>query len=224
MKNWYGCQGWRDFEPWRTRCREYGCRKSLDAVEDEFDELVDADFVVGVHFLGVAVSKDQTAGHGAVAKQGREAGEGGRLHFEVVNLQFALARHVAKGLDLLVLLGILYANTNLSALWTVEASASDGDAAKHFLSCHLLDEGRVGSCHVWCSLLWTPVHVLNESLFHVKVAYFVAACIIVEQAIEADALDAGYECADGCFGLYAAAGADADYREGTMFGLFLTRL
>ena len=52
-----------------------------------------------------------------------------------------------------------------------------------------------------------------ESLFQSEVTHLVTSCIVVEQAVEADALDAGNETAGRSEGLQAAAGADAYHRQ-----------
>ena len=159
-----------------------------------------------------------------MAKQSCQTSKGGGFHLEVAYLQLTFACLVTEGFHLLVLVRVLYAETNLSSLWTVEAAASDSYASQHFFTCHLLYEGGVCCSHVRCSFLRTPVHVADKCLFHVEVAYFVASGIVVEQAVEADALDAGDEGAKRGIGLQTAAGTDADYRECAVLWLVLTLL
>ena len=64
----------------------------------------------------------------------------------------------------------------------------------------------------------------GESLFHIKVADVVAACIVVEQAVEANALHAGNKGSQGCFGLQTSTSSDTDKGERPMLGLVLTLL
>ena len=64
--------------------------------------------------------------------------------------------------------------------------------------------------------------MLAECSFHGYVADHVASCVVVEQAIEADALDRGDETACGREGLQAAAGANAYHGERAVFVTFLT--
>ena len=64
--------------------------------------------------------------------------------------------------------------------------------------------------------------MLLESLLHGDVADDVTSGIVVEQAVEADALDGSDETAGGCEGLQATAGADAYHRQCAMLFFVLT--
>ena len=196
----------------------------LNAVENQLYEVVDAVLVFGVHLLCVAVGDDHTARHSTMSEQSRKAGKSGRFHLEVADLQLAFACLIAEGLNLLVLTWVLNLQTNLTTLRPIEAAAGNRDAAKHFLPCDLLDERGVGTGNVRCAFLRTPVHVLRECLFQLEVADVVTSCVVVEQAVEADALHAGDERSQRSFWLKAATSADADNRECAMPGLVVTLL
>ena len=58
--------------------------------------------------------------------------------------------------------------------------------------------------------------MLGEGLLHGYVAHHIASGVVVQQAIEADALDRGHETSRRCEGLQAAAGADAYHGECAM--------
>ena len=62
--------------------------------------------------------------------------------------------------------------------------------------------------------------MLLESLLKVEVADAVACGVVVQEAIESDALHRGYECAERCLWLQASAGADTDKCQRAV-GIFL---
>ena len=159
-----------------------------------------------------------------MSKQGSKACKSRRLHFEVANLQLFSIGNIAEGLNLLVLVGVLNLEANLTALRSVETATSHRDAAKHFLARNLLNQRGVCSCYIRRSFLGTPVHVLHESLFKLEVTNLVSACIIVKKTVETDALHAGYEGSQRCFGLQTSTSTDTDKRKCPMLGLVLTLL
>ena len=194
--------------------------KRLDSRKHLLDEGVDGVLVLGVHLGGVAVGDDHAAGHGAMAEECCEAGNSGAFHLEVADVQAV----VLEGFHLLVLLRVLNLEADLTALGTIEAAAGDGDAAHHVVLGYLLDELGIGYCHVGRTLERRPAHVLLESFFQLQVADIVASVVVVEETIEADALDGGDEGACGREGLEAATGADAHDGERAVFVVLGARL
>ena len=107
---------------------------------------------------------------------------------------------------------------------TIETSAGDGVAAYHVVARNLVDEFFVSDGHIGCALDGIPLHVLCECPFHGYVADHVASGIVVQQAVEADALDAGDETARRGEGLQSATGADTYHRQGAVLVALLTGL
>ena len=66
-----------------------------------------------------------------------------------------------------------------------------------------------------------PVHVLAESLFHIKVADVVPVCIPVQKAVAAHGIDGEDICAQRDIAVDGAAGAYAQHVEGTVLRLYL---
>ena len=132
-----------------------------------------------------------------MAQQRGKTGKSRRLHLEVANLH-AL---VLERLNLLVLIRVGNVGTELTALRAVETTAGYGIALDHVVGSNLVDEVGIGYCNVGCTLDGIPLHVLLESLLHLDVADNVASCVIVEQAVETDALDGCDERPRGCEGL-----------------------
>ena len=88
----------------------------------------------------------------------------------------------------------------------------------------MVDEILVADGHVGGALDGIPCHVLLEGFFQLQVADLVAAGIVVQEAVEADALDGGDEGARGREGLKAAAGADAHAGQRTVLRILLACL
>ena len=177
------------------------------------DEGVDGVFVVSVHLGGVAVGDDHAAGHGSVTKEGGETCKGRTFHLEVADFQ----PFIFKSLDFLVLLWDLNLQADLATLRTIETTASNGDASHHVVSCYLVNQFWICLCHVGGTFHGRPIHVLLEGFFHWQVANLVAVSIVVEQAIEANALDGGDETTRGGERLQATTSADTHDGEGAVF-------
>ena len=132
-----------------------------------------------------------------MAKEGSQTSEGRGLHLEVTDFH-AL---VLERLNLLVLIWVGNVGTELTALGTVETTAGNGIAFNHVFTGNLVDEVGIGYGYVWCALDGIPLHVLLEGFLHRDVADDVTSGIVVEQAVEADALDRGNETASRREGL-----------------------
>lgn len=176
--------------------------------------------VGGVDHFRFAVGEYHADGKSLVAEEGREAGYSGGLHLEVGDAQTA----VGKILYLVVLSGVGKGDAQLSALWAIETSAGDGDAAFHIVLCNAFEKfrGIVDAVRVSDTLIAGPSHVVHEGCFEVKVTDIVASGVEVEETVETEAFLRCDEGARGQISVESAAGADAYEGEGAVLGAIIT--
>ena len=149
-----------------------------------------------------------------MAHEAGETGEGRRLHLEIGDLE----AFVFEGFNLFVKLFVHQGEAQTAPLRTEEAVAGHRDTPDHVGLCHAVDQRGVGRGHIGIAHDGTPRHLALELGLQLQVATGVAARIEVEQAVEADALDAGDIGAGRRLGLQSATSAHADEGQRAVHG------
>ena len=154
-----------------------------------------------------------------MAKQSSQTSKGRRFHLEVANLH----TFIFECLNLLILLWVSNISTQLTSLRTIETTTSHRVALNHIVASHLFYQVGISYSHIRCALDGIPLHMLTESLLHRYITHHVTSCIVVQQAIKADALHGGHKTARWRERLQTATGTDAYHRECAMLVFLHTR-
>ena len=117
-----------------------------------------------------------------MSEEQRQSGKSRTLHLEVVDTQTVIFER----LNLRIQLRVGQRCTQFSALWTIESSTGDGDSSHHVIGGNAVEEFRIVVHAVGIAYLVVPFHLTFEFLLCVKVADFIAACIEVDESVEAD--------------------------------------
>ena len=102
----------------------------------------------------------------------------------------------------------------------IETATGNSIATHHVIGSHAINQFRAGNGHIGSTLLRVPVHMLLESLFQFEVTNIISSGVVVEQAIETDALHRCDERSHRREWLKTTTGTDAYTGECTVFIFF----